>query len=111
MLPMRLGLDSMESERSRTKSLARSRAVLANTSEGTRASKESHEPVPCGKRCEAGLDETHPVCRRENRPSRSLECPECGILRTPLYMHNQGCVQRWHVVRLAPAQSSGESRE
>ena len=67
MLPMRLGLDSMESERSRTKSLARSRAVLANTSEGTRASKESHEPVPCGKRCEAGLDETHPVCRRENR--------------------------------------------
>ena len=52
VLPMRLGLDSKESERSLTKSLARSRAVLASTSEGTRASKESQEPVPCGKRCQ-----------------------------------------------------------
>ena len=50
-LPMRLGVDSRESGRSRTKSLARHKAKLARTLEGTRASSESSEPVPCGKRC------------------------------------------------------------
>ena len=50
-LPMRLGVDSRESGRSRTKSLARHRARLARTPEGTRASSESSEPVLCGKRC------------------------------------------------------------
>ena len=41
--PMRLGVNSKESGRSRTK--------LARTPEGTRASNERSEPVPCGKRC------------------------------------------------------------
>ena len=49
---MRLGVDSRESARSRTKSLARRRAKLARTPEGTRASSERSEPVPCGKRCQ-----------------------------------------------------------
>ena len=47
---MRLGVDSMEIERSQTKSLARGRAVPASSLEGTRASNDSHEQVPCGKR-------------------------------------------------------------
>ena len=51
MLPMRLGVHSMESERSRTKSIARSRAVPASTLGGTRASNDSNEPVPCEMRC------------------------------------------------------------
>ena len=50
-LPMRLGVHSKESGRSRTKTLARHKAKLARTPEGSRASSESSEPVPCGKRC------------------------------------------------------------
>ena len=50
-LPMRLGVDSRESGRSRTKSLARHKAKLARAPEGTRTSSESSEPVACGKRC------------------------------------------------------------
>ena len=74
-LPMRLGVGSRESGRSRTKSLARHKAKLARNPEGTRTSSESSDPVPCGKRCprcstlkgKAGLEETHPVCRRVSR--------------------------------------------
>ena len=74
-LPMRLGVGSRDSGRSRTKSLARHKAKLARTPEGTRASSEISEPVPCGKRCrrystlkgKQGLEETHLVCRRVSR--------------------------------------------
>ena len=50
-LPMRLGVGSKEKGRSRTQSLARHRATLARTPEGTRASSESSEPVTCAERC------------------------------------------------------------
>ena len=98
VLPMRLGLDSTESARSRTKSLARSRAMLASSSEETRASKESHEPVPYG-RGEAGLEETHPVCRREIR-HLAVQSVQHAVFFEHHFMHDLGCVQRWHVVRL-----------
>ena len=46
-LKMRLGVESKENGRSRTKPLAKHRATLARTPEGTR---DSSEPVTCGER-------------------------------------------------------------
>ena len=72
--PMRLGVDSRESGRSRTKSLARHKAKLARTPDGTRASNERNEPVPCGKRCRrcSTLKEKPVSKRRTQSASRRL---------------------------------------
>ena len=59
---------------------------------------------------QAGLEETHPVCRRENR-HLVVQSVQNAVFFGNHFMHNLGCVKRWHVVRLAPAQSIGESRE
>ena len=114
VLPMRLGVDSRESGQSRTQSLARHRAKLASTPEGTRASSESCEPVPCGKRCRrcsmrhtlsAGVQVAN------SSPTRSSLTPRCGVLRPPLHAQPEPYAEVARcVARLAPAQNSGKSR-
>ena len=90
------------------KSLARRRAP-----ERTRASSESGEPVFCGKRCrrcstlkgKAGLEETHPVCRRESRHLAVL-----GIQNAVFFGHHftyslgrvqSGTLRGWRLPRVA----------
>ena len=91
MVPMRLGVDSKESGRSRTKSLARRRAMLANS--------ESSEPVPCGKRCRrcSTLKEKRVSKRRTQsagvKVATSYFRVECGILRSPLHAQPELCAE------------------
>ena len=98
-LPMRLGVDSRESGRSRTKPLVRHKAKLARTGEGTRASSESSEPVPCGKRCRrcstikekrVSKGRTQSACRS---PTRSSLNPEYAILRPQLHAQPEPCAE------------------
>ena len=58
----------------------------------------------------AGLEETHPVCRLKSR-HLVVHCIQNAVVFGHHFMHSLGRVQRWHVARLAPTQSSGKSRE
>ena len=65
---------------------------LQENSEGTRASSESSEPVPCGKRCRRCSHSRKSGPRRETpsllaykSPTRSSLTPGCGIIRSQLH--------------------------
>ena len=58
----------------------------------------------------AGLEETHPVCRRECRQLEVYSIQN-AVFSDHNFVHSLSRVQRWHVARLAPAQSGGKSRE
>ena len=45
---------------------------------------------------EAGLEETHPVCWRENR-HLVVQSVQNAVFFGHHFMHNLGWVQRWHV--------------
>ena len=51
-----------------------------------------------------------PICRRESR-HLVIQCLQNAVFFGHHFMHSLGRVQRWHVARLAPAESSGRSRE
>ena len=59
---------------------------------------------------DASLEETHPVGRRESR-HLVVQCTQNAVSFGHHFVHSLGRVQRWRVARLAPAHSSGNSRE
>ena len=111
-LPMRLGVDSREW--TVTHKVTGKTQGQACKNSGENASSESSERVPCGKRCRRcstlKQKQTHPVCRRESR-HLAIQRIQNVVFFGHHFVHSLGCVQRCHVARLAPSQSSGKSRE
>ena len=92
--------DSRESERSRTKSLARHKAKLARTPKGRASAVRAVSRSPVGSPAEDAQPSRKGGSRRDapslpacKPPTRRSLTPGCGILRSQLHAQHEQCAE------------------